>query len=57
LVIPTRFEEVLPYQNGIAYAKESGKWGVLKKNGSWLVKPVGLGVDIDETGKRRLRMP
>ena len=57
MVIPARFEEILPYKNGIAYARENGKWGVLKKNGSWLVKPVGTGVELDEDGKRRLILP
>lgn len=57
LVIPARFEEVLPYRNGIAFARENGKWGVLRKNGSWLVKPIGTGVELDEDGKRRLILP
>jgi hypothetical protein len=57
LVVPAKFEEVLGYKNGIAYAKENGLWGVLKKNGSWLVKPSGQAVDIDEDGKRHLVLP
>jgi len=57
LVIAARFEEVLPYKSGIAYAKEGGLWGVLKKNGSWLVKPSGKSVEIDEQGKRHLVLP
>lgn len=57
MVIPARFEDVMPYQNSIAYARENGKWGVLKKNGSWLVKPIGTGVELDEDGKRRLILP
>jgi hypothetical protein len=57
MVIPAKFEEVLPFQSGIAYAKENGKWGVLKKNGTWLVKPIGTGVSVDENGKRKLILP
>jgi hypothetical protein len=54
VVIPNQFEEVLPYKSGIAYARQNGKWGVLKRNGTWLVKPIGKGVSIDKTGKRTL---
>lgn len=57
LVIPAHFEAIMPYQNGIAFARLGGKWGVLKKNGSWLVKPIGLGVYLDENGKRKLQIP
>lgn len=57
MVIPAQFEIVLPFQNGIAFARTDGKWGVLKKNGSWLVKPVGIGVGQDDNGKRKLILP
>jgi hypothetical protein len=55
--IPNQFEQVIAFKSGIAYAKQNGKWGVLKKNGSWLVKPIGIEVAIEENGKRRLVMP
>ena len=57
LVIPARFEDVLPFQNGIGFAKEKGLWGVMKRNGSWLVKPIGTSVETDSEGKRRLVLP
>jgi len=57
LNIPNQFEQVFGFKAGIAYAKQNGKWGVLKKNGSWLIKPIGIDVMIDEEGKRRLVIP
>ena len=57
MVIPAKFSEVLPFIGGIAYAKENGLWGVLRKNGSWLVKPSGISVSIDSDGKRKLVLP
>lgn len=57
MVIAAQYEAVLPYKGGIAYAKQNGKWGVLKKNGSWLVKPVGIAVAEEASGKRKLVMP
>jgi hypothetical protein len=57
MVIPAKFSEVLPFIGGIAYAKENGLWGVLRKNGSWLVKPSGISVFIDSDGKRKLVLP
>jgi len=57
LVIPARFEAVLFFQKGIGYAKEKGLWGVMKNNGSWLVKPTGISVEVDSDGKRRLVLP
>lgn len=57
LVIPARFEEITPFQGGTAFARENGKWGVLKRNGSWLIKPVGIGIETGDDGKRKLEMP
>jgi len=57
LNIPNQFEQVLSYKSGLAYAKQNGKWGVLKKNGAWLIKPIGIGVELDEDGKRKLVIP
>lgn len=57
MVIQAQYDAVLPYQNGIAFAQSDGKWGVLRKNGSWLVKPVGIRVGLDEDGKRKLILP
>lgn len=57
VVIPHQYEEVTSFVNGLAYIKSGGKWGVLKRNGSWLVQPVGIGVETDSQGKRKLVLP
>ncbi len=57
LVIPAKFEEALPTVNGLSYVKENNLWGILRKNGSWLVKPVGTAIETDSDGKRRLVFP
>jgi len=57
LVIPARFDEVLPFKNGVAFASQNGLWGVLKKNGTWLQKPIGIGVSTDEGGNRKIILP
>ena len=57
LAIPAKYTDVLPFVSGIAYARENGLWGVLKKNGTWLVKPSGVSVFIDQEGKRKLVLP
>lgn len=57
LVIPARFDEVLPFKSGVAFARQNGLWGVLKKNGTWLQKPIGIGVSTDEGGNRKIILP
>lgn len=57
MVIPAQFEAVLPFKNGVAFAKQNERWGVLKRNGSWLLKPVGMGIGTDESGNQKLLLP
>ncbi|MFO0486529.1 MAG: WG repeat-containing protein, partial [Sphingobacteriia bacterium] len=38
-IVPLKFEAVRNFSGGIAPAQENGLWGLLKKDGSWLVAP------------------
>ena len=57
MVIPATFEAVLPFRNGVAFARSQNKWGVLRPNGSWLVKPIGIGVEESKETGRKLILP
>ncbi len=39
IIIPARFEELIPSASKIHRAREKGKWGFVDAAGSWLVKP------------------
>lgn len=45
--IAPQFEAVLPFQNGIAPAKQNGSWGFINKTGGWIVDPVFASVEIE----------
>lgn len=39
LATPLMFEDIGPYQNGIAPARLRGKWGYINRQGHWVVEP------------------
>jgi hypothetical protein len=39
IIIPARFEELIPSASKIHRAREKGKWGFVDATGNWLVKP------------------
>jgi len=39
MVIPARFEDCRPFREGLAAAKQNGKWGFLGPAGVWFIEP------------------
>jgi hypothetical protein len=37
--LPQTFEDARPFNDGLAFVKEGGKWGVIDKNGNYTAKP------------------
>lgn len=51
VAIKPRFEEVLPFKNGLASVKFEGKWGCIDKKGKWAIAPTYSEIgDFDEKG-------
>ncbi len=47
--IAPQFEAVMPFQNNLAPARLSGKWGFINKTGEWIVEPVFMSVEYDSS--------
>ena len=39
IVIPVQYEDAYPFRNGLAAAKQSGRWGVIDPSGTFVISP------------------
>ena len=39
MVLPARFQKTGPFAEGLAAAKQNGKWGYIDREGNWVIEP------------------
>jgi len=55
VVIEARYDDVRPFQEGLAAVVENGLWGFIGKNGNWKISPQFIKAHGFEQGQARVR--